>query len=115
MPLDRQQDVIPPADGNWKNYTPPISAIQSRKHSRASLIHTNSLPALPEDRMRNQNVYTAEISSGVNSDFAATSKPVLTLRATVQREFVVELRNRTNAARSFSSLSARLPALAGFL
>src|SRR5258708_14413051 len=52
--------------------------------------------------MRNQNVYTAEISSGVILTSPQTSKPVLTPAGQpVQREFVVELRNATNAARSF--------------
>src|SRR5258708_1144935 len=52
--------------------------------------------------MRNQNIYTAEISSGLILTSPQTSKPVLTPDGQpVQREFVVELRNATNAARSF--------------
>ncbi len=97
------RDVIPPADGNWKNYTPPISA--SNLGSQPSKFDPTQTPlacAVGQTGMRNQNVYTAEISSGVILTSPQTSKPVLTPAGLpVQREFVVELRNATSAARSF--------------
>jgi len=97
------RDVIPPADGNWKNYTPPISA--SNLGSQPSKFDPTQTPlacVAGQTGMRNQNVYTAEISSGVILTSPQTSKPVLTPAGQpVQREFVVELRNATNAARSF--------------
>lgn len=97
------RDVIPPADGNWQHYTPPISA--SNPGSQPSKFDPASTPpacVVGQTGMRNQNVYTAEISSGVILTSPQTSKPVLTPAGQpIQREFVVELRNATNAARSF--------------
>ena len=97
------RDVIPPADGNWQHYTPPISA--SNPGSQPSKFDPTANPPAclaGQTGMRNQNVYTAEISSGVILTSPQTSKPVLTPDGQpVQREFVVELRNATNAARSF--------------
>src|SRR5467141_1314974 len=97
------RDVIPPADSNWHHYTPPISA--SNPGSQPSKFDPTVTPlacAVGQTGMRNQNIYTAEISSGLILTSPQTSKPVLTPDGQpVQREFVVELRNATNAARSF--------------
>jgi hypothetical protein len=63
--------------------------------------------------MRNQNVYTAEISQGVVLTSPQTSKPVLTPAGQpIQRAFVVELRNASNAARSFQVNIPTQPATA---
>lgn len=97
------RDVVPPADGNWQNYTPPISA--SNPGGQPSKFDPTKQPlvcVVGQTGMRNQNIYTAEISQGVVLTSPQTSKPVLTPAGQpVQREFVVELRNATNAARSF--------------
>src|SRR6266478_8290419 len=63
--------------------------------------------------MRNQNVYTAEISQGVILTSPQTSKPVLTPDGQpIQRAFVVEVRNASNAARSFQVNIPTQPATA---
>jgi hypothetical protein len=108
------RDVVPPADGNWRNYTPPISA--SNPGSQPSKFDPNQQPlacVVGQTGMRNQNVYTAEISQGVILTSPQTSKPVLTPSGQpIQRAFVVEVRNATNAARSFQVSIPSQPATA---
>jgi hypothetical protein len=108
------RDVVPPADGNWRNYTPPISA--SNPGSQPSKFDPTQQPlacVVGQTGMRNQNVYTAEISQGVILTSPQTSKPVLTPGGQpIQRAFVVEVRNATNAARSFQVSIPSQPATA---
>ncbi|MEY2609162.1 MAG: hypothetical protein QOH31_7059 [Verrucomicrobiota bacterium] len=108
------RDVVPPADGNWQNYTPPISA--SNPGSQPSKFDPTKQPLtclVGQTGMRNQNVYTAEISQGVVLTSPQTSKPVLTPAGQpIQRAFVVELRNASNAARSFQVNIPTQPATA---
>ena len=96
------RDVIPPADGNWQHYTPPISASNSGGASKFDPSQQPPACIVGQTGMRNQNVYTAAISQGVILTSPQTSKPVLTPTGQpFQRAFVVELRNASNAARSF--------------
>ncbi|HET8922505.1 MAG TPA: kelch repeat-containing protein, partial [Candidatus Acidoferrum sp.] len=108
------RDIVPPADGNWQNYTPPISA--SNPGSQPSKFNPSTTPpacVVGQTGMRNQNIYTAEISQGVILTSPQTSKPVLTPAGQpIQREFVVEVRNATNAARSFLLTIPSQPATA---
>jgi hypothetical protein len=107
------RDVVPPADGNWQNYTPPNSASlgTSSKFDPSQTIRTTC--TVGQTGMRNQNIYTAEISHGVILTSPQTSKPVLTPAGQpIQRAFVVEVRNATNAARSFQVSIPSQPATA---
>jgi putative Ig domain-containing protein/galactose oxidase-like protein/Kelch motif protein len=107
------RDVIPPADGNWKNYTPPISASNQGGASKFDPTQSPLACVVGQTGMRNQNVYTAEISQGVILTSPQTSKPVLTPTGQpIQRQFVVEVRNATNAARSFLLTIPTQPATA---
>src|SRR5713226_6717923 len=108
------RDVVPPADGNWQHYTPPISA--SNPGSQSSKFDPTKAPptcVVGQTGMRNQNIYTAEISQGVILTSPQTSKPVLTPDGQpIQRAFVVEVRNASNAARSFQLSIPSQPATA---
>lgn len=107
------RDVIPPADGNWQHYTPPISTSNSGGASKFDPSQQPPSCVVGQTGMRNQNVYTAEISQGVVLTSPQTSKPVLTPTGQpIQRAFVVELRNASNAARSFQVTIPSQPATA---
>ncbi len=56
------RDVVPPADGNWSNYTPAIpygtpSVFETGKTVKAC--------TAGQEGMRNQNIYTAQITGGL--------------------------------------------------
>lgn len=108
------RDVVPPADGNWQNYTPPISA--SNLGGQPSKFDPSKQPlscVVGQTGMRNQNIYTAEVSQGVILSSPQTSKPVLTPAGQpIQRAFVVEIRNASNTAHGFQVSIPSQPASA---
>lgn len=83
------RDVRPPADGDWTHYTPLITPTVG--------------PAGPscivgQAGMRNQNIYTAEISQGLLVTAPGNSKQLSTA---LQRAFSVVVQNATSLARSY--------------
>ncbi|HBY61446.1 MAG TPA: hypothetical protein DEH78_16615, partial [Solibacterales bacterium] len=88
------RDVIPPRDGDWSKYTPPKTAATS------IFDPTKNSPLCEPDRtgMRNQNIYTARISSGLTFGSPTNAKP---LSPTIQRSFIAFIQNNTDRARSF--------------
>jgi streptogramin lyase len=82
------QDVIPPADGNWDEYT----AIGS-----GPSVYNPSMPfptcQSGQEGDRNQNVYMSRISQGLLVTSPQVSKP---LSSTVQRGFVILVQNATS-------------------
>lgn len=76
------RDVQKPADGDWKNYTPPGGATC----------------APGQTGMRNQNVYSARITMGLVAGSPSNTKP---LDATTPRSFVVFAQNATYEAKAF--------------
>lgn len=91
------RDVVPPVDGDWTSYTPT----NSESNSGTSIFDaTQTVPACVSDRtgMRNQNIYTSRLSQGLY--FAVPSNAKIT--STIQRTFVVMLKNDTPEYRSFN-------------
>ena len=88
------RDVKPPLDGNWTHYTPAGLVHQS------VLDPTKQTPACVagQEGMRNQNVYSSRITSGLLVGSPQNVKP---LSSTLQRAFVVTLQNFTNQQRTF--------------
>jgi hypothetical protein len=82
------QDVRPPADGDWTSYTPPGKP--------------GCVPG--REGMRNQNVYTGRITQGLVVSSPQTSKvlkPYAPDDPSSVTTFVVEVQNRTAEARWF--------------
>ena len=82
------QDVIPPADGMWDNYT-AISNGTSVYNPNAAV--PTCQPGDEGDR--NQNVYESRITQGLVVSSPQVSKP---LNSSVQRGFVVLVQNQTS-------------------
>ena len=97
------QDVRPPADGNWSNYTPPTTT------SGVSTFDGSPLPACRpgNEGMRNQNIYAARISQGLAVSSVQNAKPLSTM---LQRDLTVNVENLTTLSRTFRLTIASQPA-----
>lgn len=86
------QDVRPPRDGDWTNYT-PVGGGGSSVYSPG-----NSSPScVPgQEGMRNQNIYSAKISQGLRVSSPQNTKPLST---TLTRAFVINAHNFTDEGR----------------
>ena len=90
------RDVRPPANGDWTDYTPPISAATSG----VSLFDpTQPQPACRTGQagMRNQNIYTARITQGLLVTSPSNAKTL----GKLQRTFPVNVSNTTNVTRVY--------------
>jgi Galactose oxidase, central domain len=100
------QDVVPPYDPttntiDWTKYTPPISALNLGDGSNQSVYDpTQTVPNCNQrfTGSRNQNIYSSRITQGFSLSSPQNSKPLST---TLQREFVLNLRNETSVDRTF--------------
>ena len=97
------QDVVPPADGNWMIYTAPPMQNQT-----TSVF--NGQPLLPctsgWSGDRNQNIYEVPITQGLYVSSPQNSKPLST---TLQRGFVILVQNSTNFQKYFRLSIANQP------
>lgn len=84
------EDVRPPADGNWANFTPPGDP--------------NCVPG--QVGIRNQNIYSSRITQGLLVSSPQNSKPLST---DLQRAFVILVHNQTSTARAFRMTIANQP------
>src|SRR6267154_4849819 len=92
------RDVVPPADGNWGNYTP---AVPLGTQSILQPGQTVSACRPGQEGMRNQNIYTAQITGGLVVGAPGNAKPLGTTTfngktVPFQRAFAVEAQNVTN-------------------
>jgi hypothetical protein len=101
------RDVVPPANGDWVHYTPPI--IAGTTGPQMSIFEPGQiLPAckIGQEGMRNQNIYTAQITGGLVVGSPGNAKPLGTTTFTnpvtgvtsvvpFQRAFAVEAQNIT--------------------
>jgi hypothetical protein len=97
------RDVVPPANGDWTDYTPPIIAGTSGQTSVFGPNNNAPLPACKpgQEGMRNQNIYTAQITGGLVVGAPGNAKPLGTTvfkgqTVPFQRAFAVEAQNVTN-------------------
>ncbi len=93
---DNRDVVPPPAGGSWENYTAPVVA------GAISVENGNPLPAcVPgQEGMRNQNIYTSQITGGLVAAAPGNAKPLGTTTfngktVPFQRAFPVEAQNTT--------------------
>jgi hypothetical protein len=96
------RDVVPPADGNWANYTPavPLNTPSIFQPGKTVSCKTG------QEGMRNQNIYTAQITGGLIVGAPGNAKPLGTTTFTnssgvtetvpFQRAFAVEAQNVAN-------------------
>lgn len=87
------RDVRPPLDDNWTVYNPPNSIQGANYQDENSAICSND----NNIGMRNQNIYTARITTGVLAGSPGNTKPL----GQVQRAFVIFVKNTTNIDREF--------------
>jgi Legume lectin domain/Putative Ig domain len=98
------RDVVPPADGNWANYTPPTYGTTT-----ASIFDpTQQRPACTVSTTgntgdRNQNIYTAQLAPGVVLSAPGNAKPLGkgTNGQLIQRQFPIVVANTTPQTRYY--------------
>jgi hypothetical protein len=102
------RDVVPPPDGDWVHYTPPIIAGTTGPQPSIFEPGQNQLACTPgHEGMRNQNIYTAQITGGLVVGAPGNAKPLGTTTFTnpttgvtstvpFQRAFAVEAQNVTS-------------------
>jgi hypothetical protein len=90
------RDVRPPANGDWTDYTPPVSAATA---GLSVYDPTKSQPSCiaGQTGMRNENIYTARITQGLTVTSPSNSKTL----GKIQRSFPVVVANSTNVTKSF--------------
>ena len=89
------RNVVQPADGNWKNFTPVAST------GATSLFDpTQPSPAcvVGQTGIRNQDIYTAALSSGLILSAKGNAKQLST---TLSREFPITVENPTTQSLSY--------------
>jgi hypothetical protein len=88
------QDVRPPADGDWRNYTP----VGGGGASFFDPTQTTPDCVVGQEGMRNQNIYSSRITQGLLLSSPQASKP---LSATLERALVVIAENATPLTKVF--------------
>jgi len=93
------RDVVGPPDGDWSNYVPPGEGHTSLFDGSTPVPTCESVTGgADRTQMRNQNVYTARLMSGL---FVAVPSNTRPLSPEFQRTFVIFVQNATDAARQF--------------
>jgi len=88
------QDVVPPADGDWTHYTPVGGGGPSIFNPGT----TTPACSTGQQGMRNQNIYMSQITQGLVLSSPQNQKP---LNTTFQRGFGIFMQNLTNFDKSF--------------
>jgi hypothetical protein len=92
------RDVVPPANGDWTHYTPPVPAGTTSVFQPGQPVVCTA----GQEGMRNQNIYTAQITGGLVVGTPGNAKPLGTTvfngrTVPFQRAFAVEAQNVTNS------------------
>lgn len=109
------RNVRPPLDGDWTKYTPPFSA-SNPGGGTSKFDPTKTVPICVNGNtagMRNQDIYTAQITQGLVVSSLQTAKPLLSTSGTtpgIQRAFTVLVKNATGAERTFQMNTTVTPA-----
>jgi len=106
------RDVVPPADGNWANYTPPTygtssTSIFDSSQQRPACTTTTS----GNTGDRNQNIYTAGLTPGVVLSSPGNAKQLGTGSngQLIQRQFAIVVANTTSQTRDYQLTVAAQP------
>jgi uncharacterized protein YjbI with pentapeptide repeats len=93
------RDVVGPPDGDWTSYVPPGQAHTSLFDGSTSVPGCEPTSgAADRTQMRNQNIYTSRLTSGLFVAVPSNSRP---LSDEFQRAFVVFVQNATSTTRPF--------------
>lgn len=110
------RNVRPPLNGDWTKYTPPFSASNPSGGGTSKFDPTKTVPICVNGNtagMRNQDIYTAQITQGLVVSSLQTAKPLLNSgQPGIQRAFTVLVKNATGAARNFQMNTKVTPATA---
>jgi hypothetical protein len=91
------RNVVPPADGNWGNYTPVnLSAGTISTFDPTQTITNSCAPG--QTGMRNQDIYTTTLSPGLIMGALGNTKP---LNTSFARQFAISIQNPTAQAASY--------------
>jgi len=103
------RDVRPPSPPyyDWTLYTPPISD-QGSAFISGERPDCNPNASGNEPGMRNQNIYTARVTWGIEAGSPVNDKP-LNLPGSIARAFVVFVKNNTGLLRSYRLTIAAQP------
>ncbi len=98
------RDVRPPANGDWTDYTPPVSAATT---GISVFDPTKPQPSCitGQTGMRNENVYTSRITQGLAVSSPSNSKTL----GKIQRSFPVVVENSTSVTKTYRLLIANQP------
>jgi hypothetical protein len=107
------RDVVPPMDASglvdWTRYTPPVSETNAGDGTSHSILDpTQLVPAClgAYTGSRNQNIYVSRITEGLLMGSPQDAKP---LSPTLERAFIVTLKNQTAKQRTFHVTIAGQP------
>jgi hypothetical protein len=91
------RDVVPPADGNWANYTPPTYPGSTTSIFDPTQTRPACTPSTPDTGDRNQNIYTAQLAPGLVLSSPGNAKPLGTGSngQLIQRQFAIVVTNTT--------------------
>jgi hypothetical protein len=91
------RDVVPPADGNWANYTPPTYPGTKTSIFDPTQTRPACTPSTPDTGDRNQNIYTAQLAPGLVLSSPGNAKQLGTgsKGQLIQRQFAVVVANTT--------------------
>jgi hypothetical protein len=92
------RDVVPPINGDWTHYTPAVPINTPSVFDTGATVPTC---VAGQEGMRNQNIYTAQITGGLIAGAKGNAKPLGTTTfngntVPFQRAFAVEAQNVTS-------------------
>jgi hypothetical protein len=91
------RDVVPPADGNWANYTPPTYPGSATSIFDPTQTRPACTPSTPDTGDRNQNIYTAQLAPGLVLSSPGNAKQLGkgSNGQLIQRQFAIVVANTT--------------------
>ncbi|MGA8442449.1 MAG: putative Ig domain-containing protein [Candidatus Sulfotelmatobacter sp.] len=97
------RDVVPPADGNWANYTPPTYPGSTTSTFDPTQTRPACTPSTPDTGDRNQNIYTAQLAPGLVLSSPGNAKQLGTGSngQLIQRQFAIVVTNTTAATQYY--------------
>ncbi len=98
------RDVVPPADGNWANYTPPTYGTSTTSVFDPTQQRPACTPSTTGNTGdRNQNIYTAGLTPGVVLSSPGNAKPLGkgSNGQLIQRQFAIVVANTTAQTRYY--------------
>jgi hypothetical protein len=105
------RDVVPPADGNWANYTPPTYPGSTTSIFDPTQSRPPCTASTPDTGDRNQNIYTAQLAPGLVLSSPGNSKQLGTGSngQLIQRQFALVVANTTAQTQYYQLAIAAQP------